>query len=55
MNEIGKSCLTKIFEVSITFNAEGQLFWKRIHMQPIYRMNPFVTTEGNGRGAQMRT
>lgn len=21
-----------------------------MHMQPIYRMNPFVTAEGNGRG-----
>lgn len=24
--------------------------WKPMHMQPIYRTNPFVTVEGNGRG-----
>ena len=31
------------------FNAEGRPIWKPMHMQPIYRMNPFVTREGNGR------
>ena len=24
--------------------------WKPMHMQPIYRTNPYVTVEGNGRG-----
>ena len=23
--------------------------WKPMHMQPVYRMNPFITREGNGR------
>jgi dTDP-4-amino-4,6-dideoxygalactose transaminase len=32
------------------FNAEGRPIWKPMHMQPIYRMNAFVTAEGNGRG-----
>lgn len=32
------------------FNAEGCPIWKPMHMQPIYRTNPFVTVEGNGRG-----
>ena len=24
--------------------------WKPMHMQPIYRTNPFITASGNGRG-----
>lgn len=31
------------------YNAEGRPIWKPMHMQPIYRMNGFVTREGNGR------
>ena len=31
------------------YNAEGRPVWKPMHMQPIYRMNGFVTREGNGR------
>ena len=30
-------------------NAEGRPIWKPMHMQPIYRMNRFVTREGDGR------
>ena len=33
----------------MAFNAEGRPIWKPMHMQPIYRMNPFVTVDGNGR------
>ena len=33
------------------FNAEGRPIWKPMHMQPIYRMHPFMTAEGSGRGA----
>lgn len=29
---------------------ESRSAWKPMHMQPIYRTNPFVTVEGNGRG-----
>ena len=29
--------------------AESATLWKPMHMQPIYRTNPFVTVEGNGR------
>ena len=46
----GKSCPTEILEALAAFNAEGRPIWKPMHMQPIYRMNPFVTAEGNGRG-----
>ena len=48
--EQGKSCPTEIFEALAAFNIEGRPIWKPMHMQPIYRMNGFVTREGNGRG-----
>jgi len=47
--ESGKSSPTEILEALAAFNAEGRPIWKPMHMQPIYRMNPFVTAEGNGR------
>ena len=50
VHECGKSCPTEILEALAAFNAEGRPIWKPMHMQPIYRMNPFVTAEGNGRG-----
>jgi len=48
--EYGKSCPTEILEAIDSINAEGRPIWKPMHMQPIYRSNPFVTVEGNGRG-----
>ena len=48
--ESGKTCPTEILETLAKFNAEGRPIWKPMHMQPIYRTNPFVTVEGNGRG-----
>ncbi len=48
--EPGKSCPTEILEALTKANAEGRPIWKPMHAQPIYRMNPFVTREGNGRG-----
>lgn len=47
--EHGKSCPTEILEAIVSINAEGRPIWKPMHMQPIYRMNGFVTREGNGR------
>lgn len=47
--EHGKSCPTEILDAIASINAEGRPIWKPMHMQPIYRMNPFVTREGNGR------
>lgn len=44
-----KSCPTEILEAISSINAEGRPIWKPMHMQPIYRMNPFVTRDGNGR------
>ena len=50
ITEPGKSCPTEILETLASYNAEGRPIWKPMHMQPIYRMNPFITAEGNGRG-----
>lgn len=47
--EAGKTCPTEILETLAQYNAEGRPIWKPMHMQPIYRMNGFVTREGNGR------
>ena len=50
ISEPGKSCPTEILEALARYNAEGRPIWKPMHMQPMYRMNPFITREGNGRG-----
>ena len=49
VKEKGKSCPTEILELLAKFNAEGRPIWKPMHMQPIFRMNPFITAEGDGR------
>ncbi|MBE5737100.1 MAG: aminotransferase class V-fold PLP-dependent enzyme [Clostridiales bacterium] len=49
VKEKGKSCPTEILETLAKYNAEGRPIWKPMHMQPLYRMNPFITIEGNGR------
>ncbi|WHE86214.1 DegT/DnrJ/EryC1/StrS family aminotransferase [Lachnoanaerobaculum gingivalis] len=49
IKENKKSCPTEMLEALASINAEGRPIWKPMHMQPIYRMNPFITDEGNGR------
>ncbi len=49
IKEKGKSCPTEILETLASFNAEGRPIWKPMHMQPVFRMNGFVTRDGNGR------
>ena len=49
VGEHGKSCPTEILDAIASINAEGRPIWKPMHMQPIYRMNPFVVRDGNGR------
>lgn len=49
LSEPGRSCPTEILETLAAYNAEGRPIWKPMHMQPIYRMNGFVTREGDGR------
>ena len=45
----GKSSPGEILAALSAFNAEGRPIWKPMHMQPIYRMHPFITRDGNGR------
>ena len=49
ISEPGRTCPTEILETLAKYNAEGRPIWKPMHMQPIFRMNPFITREGNGR------
>ena len=49
MKESGKTCPTEILEAISSINAEGRPVWKPMHMQPIYRMNGFITRSGSGR------
>lgn len=49
IKEAKKSCPSEILEALASINAEGRPIWKPMHIQPIYRMNPFITHEGNGR------
>ncbi len=51
ISEKGKSCPTEILEALNKYNAEGRPIWKPMHMQPIYRMNPFITVAGSGRAS----
>lgn len=48
--QTGRSCPTEILETLARYNAEGRPLWKPMHLQPLYRMHPFVTARGNGRG-----
>lgn len=43
--EHGKSCPTEILQALESINAEGRPIWKPMHMQPIYKNNPFVSAK----------
>lgn len=47
--EQNKTSPSEILDAIAAINAEGRPIWKPMHMQPIFRMNPFVTREGDGR------
>lgn len=49
IDESGKSCPSEILETLAKYNVEGRPIWKPMHMQPIYRNNPYITKDGNGR------
>jgi dTDP-4-amino-4,6-dideoxygalactose transaminase len=51
VKEAGKTCPTEILERLAAMGAEGRPIWKPMHMQPMYRMNPFVTKDGNARAS----
>ncbi len=46
----GKTCPDEILDTLAKYNVQGRPIWKPMHLQPLYRMNGFVTREGNGRG-----
>lgn len=48
-NEKGKTTPSEILDTLTSINAEGRPIWKPMHLQPIFRMNTFITTNGNGR------
>ncbi len=51
IKEEGKTCPTEILEKLTALNSEGRPIWKPMHSQPIFRMNPFVTKDGNCRAS----
>lgn len=48
-SERGKSTPSEILDALNSINAEGRPIWKPMHLQPIFRMNPFITKNGDGR------
>ena len=53
VKEKGKTCPTEILEKLARFNAEGRPIWKPMHMQPIYKSNPFVSVSDSDVGADI--
>lgn len=53
IKESGKSCPSEILEALAAYNAEGRPIWKPMHMQPMYRMNPFVKAGSDDVGADI--
>lgn len=43
----GKTCPTELYQQLMSRNAQCRPIWKPMHMQPVYRKNPFVTAEEN--------
>ena len=53
IKEAGKTCPSEILETLAAYNAEGRPVWKPMHMQPMYRMNPFVKIDNEDIGADI--
>ena len=53
-SERGKSCPTEILEALSAFGFEGRPIWKPMHLQPLYRMQEFVTATGACRAADIK-
>lgn len=49
ISEPGKTCPSEILNELAKYNVEGRPIWKPMHLQPIFRMNPFITKNGDGR------
>lgn len=52
ISQPGKTCPDEILQTLASYNAEGRPIWKPMHMQPMYRKNPFVTA-GKDAGADI--
>ena len=48
-NKSGTTCPTELYQQLMSHNAQCRPIWKPMHLQPIYRMNEFITAEGSGR------
>ncbi|HFI0793886.1 TPA: DegT/DnrJ/EryC1/StrS family aminotransferase [Streptococcus suis] len=48
-SERRKSTPSEILDALNSINAESRPIWKPMHSQPIFRMNPFITKNGDGR------
>ena len=48
-SEKGKSTPSEILDALNSINAESRPIWKPMHSQPIFRMNPIITKNGDGR------
>ena len=48
-SERGKSTPSEILDALNSINAESRPIWKPMHSQPIFRMNPLITKNGDGR------
>lgn len=52
----GTTCPTEIYQQLMSHNAQCRPIWKPMHLQPLYRGNPFVTVEGKtGFDSEMST
>lgn len=49
ISQKGKTCPTEVLETLAAYNVEGRPIWKPMHMQPLYRMNGYVTASSNDR------
>ena len=48
-SERGKSTPSEILDALNSINAESRPIWKPMHSQPIFRMNPIITKNGDCR------
>ena len=45
----------EILQALAAFHAEGRPIWKPMHLQPVYRSNPFVSVNVNGKDTAGRS
>lgn len=45
----GESCPAEMYQLLMARNAQCRPIWKPMHMQPLFRRNPFVTARGEVR------